>query len=610
MTSRSFAVFLALSIAASAGFAQERKRVEKAADLPRFSYTIDGRLEDTVRDEARFKAFAQVYRRDTESVLAGYDIQDKATLRQMLGSLAQLDFLEGRDEAALVGLAKVRALQEKPSDKLLSGLQLEAVIAASKTVGDRSSQAYREKVGQLIDAKLEPLPIEVVRNDVRELKAGNEIASESLALGYLREVLQPTVEKSDGKLSSEFSPAIVNARYRLKTTLPLKDTLVATYGAYLERHRVTKQDIWAARNVELPPGGTPVVIGIWDSGSDIALYKDRMVRDAGGQPAVIAFDKYSKPATGALYPIPPDMKARLALNLARTKGFSDLQSNIDSAEASEVKRYLSGLKPENYKGAIEELRLMGNYTHGTHVTGIALAGNPNARLVVARIEFGHTLRPDPCPSKTQVDLDAKASQAYVDFLRKSGVQVVNMSWGGTVKDVENDLEVCGIGKTPEERQALARQYFDTGRDALRNAFASAPGILFVTAAGNANTDSTFEEAIPAGILLPNLLTVGAVDLAGDEAGFTSYGPTVKVHANGYQVESTLPGGMIVAESGTSMASPQVANLAAKVLSVNPKLTPPEVIAIIVSTADKSADGRRVLVNPKRAVAAAASKKAA
>ena len=40
----------------------------------------------------------------------------------------------------------------------------------------------------------------------------------------------------------------------------------------------------------------------------------------------------------------------------------------------------------------------------------------------------------------------------------------------------------------------------------------------------------------------------------DEAGFTSYGGVVKVHANGYQVESTLPGGKRVALSGTSMAS--------------------------------------------------------
>ncbi len=110
-------------------------------------------------------------------------------------------------------------------------------------------------------------------------------------------------------------------------------------------------------------------------------------------------------------------------------------------------------------------------------------------------------------------------------------------------------------------------------------------------------------------MLPNLLTVGAVDKAGDEASFTSYGPTVKVHANGYQVESYLPGGDRVAFSGTSMASPQVANLAGKILAVNPALTPPQVIEIIVSTADKTADGRRTLVNPKKALEAARQKRA-
>ena len=76
------------------------------------------------------------------------------------------------------------------------------------------------------------------------------------------------------------------------------------------------------------------------------------------------------------------------------------------------------------------------------------------------------------------------------------------------------------------------------------------------------------------IVLPNLLTVGAVDSAGEEAAFTSYGPTVRVHANGFQVESYLPGGSRVAMSGTSMSSPQVANLAAKLLAVNPTRTLP------------------------------------
>jgi len=46
------------------------------------------------------------------------------------------------------------------------------------------------------------------------------------------------------------------------------------------------------------------------------------------------------------------------------------------------------------------------------------------------------------------------------------------------------------------------------------------------------------------------------------------------------------------------------------LAVNPGLTPPDVIRIIRDTADKTADGRRILVNPKKAIAAVEAKKAA
>jgi subtilisin family serine protease len=182
--------------------------------------------------------------------------------------------------------------------------------------------------------------------------------------------------------------------------------------------------------------------------------------------------------------------------------------------------------------------------------------------------------------------------------------VVNMSWGGGVAGIESALEQCGIGKTPEDRKAVARELFETQRKALTEAMSSAPEILFIAAAGNSNEDPTFMEDLPAAIVLPNLLTVGAVDQAGDEAGFTSYGPTVKVHANGYQVESFLPGGQRVALSGTSMAAPQVANLAGKMLAVNPALKPADLIRIIVDTGDRTADGRRNLMHPKKALAAA------
>ena len=600
MLNRLLALVCAFGIATTA-IAQGKPRIEKAADLPRFSYRIDGSVEDIIRDDAKFRRFAADVRRDAESVLNGYQIDDRATLRQLEGELAQLDFLEGNFDSALQRAARIKALQEKPADKLMSGLQLRAMIAAQRKAGDRASEAYRTEAGRLIEADLAQMPYDVVQNEVKEAKAGAEIASEALTLGYVRNVIQPTVDKA-GALSSDLAPVVINAKYRLVASLPLKPTLIDTYGRYLAAHKVDKPDIWAARNVRLPDAKpyAKVNVAVWDGGVDTALFADRLVKD-GGKPAVIAFDRYAKPATGDLQPIPAELKGRIPQMKSRLKGFSDLQSNIDSPEASEVKQYLSTLKPDEYKGAIEELGLAGNWMHGTHVAGITMAGNPYARLVTGRIEFDWHLLPDPCPSKDLVERDARNQQAYVDFFKRNGVRVVNMSWGGSVKGIEEQLEVCNVGKTPDERKTIARDYFEIQKTALTKAFASAPGILFITAAGNSNEDASFAEDIPAGIVLPNLMTVGAVDKAGDEASFTSYGPTVVVHANGYQVESVIPGGDKLAESGTSMASPQVANLAAKILAVNPKLAPAQVIKLIRDTADKTPDGRRTLVNPKKAL---------
>src|SRR5437867_4946959 len=134
--------------------APAKPRIEKAADLPRFSYRIEGSVEDVIRDDAKFRRFATEVRRDAESVLAGYQIDDRATLRQLEGELAQLDYLDANYDAALRRAARLKELQDKPADKLMSGLQLRAMIAAQRKIGDWASDAYRAETGRLIAADL------------------------------------------------------------------------------------------------------------------------------------------------------------------------------------------------------------------------------------------------------------------------------------------------------------------------------------------------------------------------------------------------------------------------------------------------------------------------
>ena len=57
------------------------------------------------------------------------------------------------------------------------------------------------------------------------------------------------------------------------------------------------------------------------------------------------------------------------------------------------------------------------------------------------------------------------------------------------------------------------------------------------AAGNSDNVAEFSD-----IDLPDILTVGAVDQAGEETSFSTFGSNVDVHANGFDVPSKIPGG--------------------------------------------------------------------
>lgn len=587
-------------------FAQAAKqKITRAADLPRFQYSVKGKVEELIKSENSFRPFAAEVRKNVESVLRDYDITDPSARRSLLDVLVALDILDNRDDSAREHLAQMKALEEKPAAKALSGLTLNAILDARREVPDRNSPAYREAIAAALKNSLEGLSFDLVQNDLKQEKASAEITTESLLIGLVRSSLDPVVAKTGG-LSGELAHSLPNMRMIMMEIIPVKETLAQTIAVYLSAHAKEKKDIWADRDAILDPGKKfqPVNVAVWDSGVDLSIFKGRAAMNPPGQPAVLAYDLEARKTTGNLYPFTAEQSRKYMDAKKQIKGILDLQANLDSPEAAEIRQTLSKLKPEEVRPFVEDLNFYSNYVHGTHVAGILLAGNPYAQIVTGRLTFDWKIIPDPCPSRELMERGAASIQAYVDFFKKNNVRVVNMSWGASVTGIESNLEACGIGKDKEERKKTAREWFELGKNALEKAMNNAPGILFVAAAGNSNADSSFAETIPSSLKVPNLLTVGAVDKAGDEASFTSYGPTVVVHANGFEVESYIPGGDRLKMSGTSMASPNTANLVAKIMAINPKLSPTQVIEVIRSTADKTADGRRTLINPKKAIAAA------
>ena len=158
--------------------AEARVEVRSQDELPRHQYRLPTATASALLDDdAAFATFADAVERDIRQVLATYAIDDPATLRRLYASLADIALVRG-DAAGLRALApKLRALSDKPSRRLMSGLDLEAHAAALDAPPGGRAAVYRAHYAAAID----PLPWDVVQDDVRMAWSGTSMAAPQVA---------------------------------------------------------------------------------------------------------------------------------------------------------------------------------------------------------------------------------------------------------------------------------------------------------------------------------------------------------------------------------------------------------------------------------------------
>jgi len=206
------------------------------------------------------------------------------------------------------------------------------------------------------------------------------------------------------------------------------------------------------------------------------------------------------------------------------------------------------------------------FGHGTHCAGI-ISAVTNNNEGIAGISWNCKIM----PIKTYIDLLGgiliEAIATGIIWAVDNGADVISMSLGGT---------------SPSR----------TVQDAIE--YADSKGVVLVAAAGN---DGNNRINYPAGH--DSVISVVATDSFDKIADFSNYGDWVDIAAPGVGIYSTLPTYHVRMNdndygykqnydycSGTSMACPYVAGLAALLLSKNPDLTPDMVKNIIYNTADE------------------------
>lgn len=191
-------------------------------------------------------------------------------------------------------------------------------------------------------------------------------------------------------------------------------------------------------------------------------------------------------------------------------------------------------------------------SHGTHVAGLAAADTDN-RIGISGSGFRSRYMAVRAGGTVADPTSIGFGYQGILYAALNGADVINCSFGGTT-------------------------YSQFGADIV--AFATSLGSLVVGAAGNTGTETSFYPAS-----FPEVLSIGSVTSTGNRSLFSSHGFDLDLMTRGNNLLSTVPNGAYALNTGTSMAAPVAAGIAALVRHRNPTWSPARVRHQMRASAD-------------------------
>ncbi|MFN8845243.1 MAG: S8 family peptidase, partial [Bdellovibrionales bacterium] len=227
-----------------------------------------------------------------------------------------------------------------------------------------------------------------------------------------------------------------------------------------------------------------------------------------------------------------------------------IDTGVDDEHQALAPNMMAGFDFADNDDDANDITSRSNPGHGTHCAGVIGA---TGRIPGGIVGLSPDVRMMPIRFLNEKGSgDLNNGIKAIDFAIEKGAQIISASWGAQV---------------PESTAKPLMEAVKRAADA---------GVLFVVAAGNSNKNNDKVGFYPANAPYDNVINVAASNKRDGKPSFSNFGRgRVHVSSPGEGIMSTLPGDKYGNLSGTSMATPLVAGLAALLMAQDSKLTAPQ-----------------------------------